>query len=181
MCSPLVSPPTVRRYIPRGRGPKTNLMRWSKKGGTGKNENFHGGINRLVAGVARIGVEACDARLLQRVCRHNLDMDRKLGNTSKQSTRWPWRERVVNNAASGILASLPFPKAPPDPNVSPIRSCSCRCKLAFCVGYRRCALPCTFDAVYSTTYVMPTLCFSCAGVRSRRRTWSRWGSSSTPP
>ncbi|CAB1114139.1 unnamed protein product [Ectocarpus sp. CCAP 1310/34] len=108
-------------------------MRWSKKGGTGKNENFHGGINRLVAGVARIGVEACDARLLQRVCRHNLDMDRKLGNTSKQSTRWPWRERVVNKAASGILASLPFPKAPPDPKHDVCDANSllfvCRCQI----------------------------------------------------
>ncbi|CAN0020670.1 unnamed protein product, partial [Ectocarpus sp. 6 AP-2014] len=92
-------------------------MRWSKKGGTGKNENFHGGINRVVAGVARIGVEACDARLLQRVYRHNLDVDRKLGNTSEQSTRWPWRERVVNEAARAVLGSLPFPKAPPDSKI----------------------------------------------------------------
>ncbi|CAB1109576.1 unnamed protein product [Ectocarpus sp. CCAP 1310/34] len=106
------------RYIPLGRGPKTGLMRWSKKGGTGKNENFHGGINRLVNGVARLGAEACDARLLQRIHRHNHDMDRKLGRTSKQSTLWVWRERKANAAAESILTSRPFPRAGDTPTVA---------------------------------------------------------------
>ncbi|CAB1120659.1 unnamed protein product [Ectocarpus sp. CCAP 1310/34] len=105
-------------YIPLGRGPKTGLMRWSKKGGTGKNENFHGGINRLVNGVARLGAEACDARLLQRIHRHNHDMDRKLGRTSKQSTLWVWRERKANAAAESILTSRPFPRAGDTPTVA---------------------------------------------------------------
>eukprot|EP00752_Nemacystus_decipiens_P012351 g10949.t1 len=84
----------------------------------GKNENLHGGLNRVVEGVARIGEKACDARVLQHVYRHNRDMDHKLGNTSMQSTRWPWRERSANEAARELLAALPFPKAPPDPEIS---------------------------------------------------------------
>lgn len=106
------------RYFPLGIGPKTGLMKWSKKGGTGKNENFHGNINRLVHGVARLSSQACDARLLQRVHRHNHDMDRKHGFASKHSTLWPWRERDANDAAEKCVAEVPFPKAGPRPKVS---------------------------------------------------------------
>ncbi|CAM9973616.1 unnamed protein product, partial [Pylaiella littoralis] len=102
-------------YFPLGIGPKTGLMKWSKKGGTGKNENFHGNINRLVHGVARLSSQACDARLLQRVHRHNHDMDRKHGFASKHSTLWPWRERDANDAAEKCVAEVPFPKAGPRP------------------------------------------------------------------
>ncbi|CAM9178891.1 unnamed protein product, partial [Hapterophycus canaliculatus] len=91
-------------------------MRYSKKGGTVKNENVHGGINRLVNGVARLGAEACDARLLQRVYRHNHDMDCKLDRTSKQSSLY--LEREANAAACSILISAPSPKAGSTPEVA---------------------------------------------------------------
>ncbi len=124
MRSPLVPPLPLSllcdglRYIPLGRGPKTKLMRYAKKGGTGKNENFHGGINRLVHGVSHIGVKAMSARLLQHVFYHNLKMDVKLGETSPQSSGWPWRERALNELARSILTALPFPKVPAEAKVS---------------------------------------------------------------
>lgn len=109
------------RYFLLGVGPKTGLPRWAKKGGTGKNENFHGFINRLVHGVARLGADVCDARLLQLVIRHNLAMDRKHSRLSYQSTPWVWREREINDAAKLILDAVPFPKAGRRPEVSPSR------------------------------------------------------------
>ncbi|CAM9150469.1 unnamed protein product, partial [Ectocarpus sp. 13 AM-2016] len=92
--------------------------KWSKKAGTGKNENFHGNINRLVHGVSRMSAQACGARLMQRIHRHNLDMDRKHGRTSKQTTPWQWRERDANDAAKECGVEVPFPKAGPRPNVA---------------------------------------------------------------
>lgn len=110
-----------RRYFNVGTGKKTGLVQWSKKGGTGKNENMHGNLNRLVDRVARLGEEECDRRLLQHVHHHNYKMDRKLGRTSAQSTLWPWRERKVNAMAEAVLASRPFPKT----SSAPVSS-SCR-------------------------------------------------------
>eukprot|EP00752_Nemacystus_decipiens_P012352 g10949.t2 len=67
-------------YIPLGRGPKTQLMRWSKKGGTGRTRT-----------------------------------------STAASTVW-WKawlvSRSANEAARELLAALPFPKAPPDPEIS---------------------------------------------------------------
>lgn len=173
------------RYIPLGRGPKTGLMRWSKKGGTGKNENFHSSINRLVQGVARIGVQACEARLLQRIHRHNYDMDRKLGNTSKQSTPWVWREREVNARAEVLLTSIPFPKARTIPEVSP----SCTSTLTptfrlcpFVVGDLWCEFPrlCLARKRRCQFHKFPAPVCSDTIFRYRERSLSRWGSS-TPP
>eukprot|EP00903_Cladosiphon_okamuranus_P013064 g12185.t1 len=106
-----------KRYIPLGTGTRTKLMRYAKKGGTGKNENFHGGINRLVHGMSHIGVQAMSARLLQHVFYHNLKMDVKLGKTSPQSGRWPWRECALNELARLILTALPFPNVPSEAKI----------------------------------------------------------------
>lgn len=70
-----------------------------------------------MAGRSRLGADVCDARLAQRVHRHNHDMDRKHGRTDKQSTLWVWRERDANEASKNCLKVEPFPKAGPRPEV----------------------------------------------------------------
>jgi len=107
------------RYTKVRVGPITGLIEWTKRAGTGKNENLHGFLNPMVHGVARLTPETCDSRLLPRIIRHNLNMDRKHGRRSNHSTPWPWRERDLNDAARSILDSTPFPKAGPRPQVSP--------------------------------------------------------------
>ena len=107
------------RYMEVGRGPKTNLMSYPKKGGTGKNEAFHSSINRSVDGTSHISAEAIDMKLLARVHRHNYEMDRKHRRTSKESTGRVWIERDANDAAKLCLTTESFPKAGPRPQVRP--------------------------------------------------------------
>ena len=105
------------RYFNLGKGAKTGLTKWSAKGGTGINESWHRVLNQMVASVQRIGWELCDQRLLQRVHRYNLGRDRTLGRLSKQSTSWVWNERAANEAGREHLLAVPWPKAPPRPDV----------------------------------------------------------------
>lgn len=107
------------RYLELGRGPKTNVMSYSKKGGTGKNEAFRSSLDRTVARTSRIGSERCQMRLVQRISRHNFQVDYKHGRTCKQSTLWVWSERNANDAAKLCLTTEPFPKAGPRPQVRP--------------------------------------------------------------
>lgn len=119
-----------------GRGPKTQLMPYSKKGGTGKNEAFYSSLNRMVDGMSRIGAEICDIRRRRRFHRRNFEINRKYGRTSKQSTEWVWGERDANEAAKVCLTMEPFPKAGPRPEVRPESWPLCRCVavLLFCVS-----------------------------------------------
>lgn len=107
------------RYLNLGKGKKTKVTTYNKRGGTGKNEAFHRNLNLIVTSVSRLGPDVCDQRVLQIVHRYNFQRDKKLGRTSKQSTLWVWRKRIVNDAAKECLVAEPFPKAGPRPDVRP--------------------------------------------------------------
>lgn len=92
-------------------GPRTGLVTWAKKLGTGENEPSNRMINHIVDDITRVPGDVCDRMLFKKFIKYNFGRDKKFGKGSRDGTPgWMWLERAVDAAAAEVIKSTPFPQ-----------------------------------------------------------------------